>query len=61
MTEYFHVYKDGELNMVTLSLSVASATAQFLKKHVTKDVKVKSYLLDPKVLEAMSTSVDELV
>jgi len=59
MFEYFHVFVDGELKLVSLSLAEASNYSMSLKADgFYNSVKVKSYTVDPAVLAVMSDSYD---
>ena len=58
MKEYFHIFdEDNELVYVGLVLSTAVKIVNALKKQNKKAV-IKSYLLDPVALEALSESYD---
>jgi hypothetical protein len=58
MVEYFHIYVNGGLTYVGLVLSQAVQVMDKLKADGNKPV-MKSYMLDPAVLEAMSQSYDD--
>jgi len=59
MFEYFHVFVDGELKLVSLSLAEASNYSMSLKADgFYNSVEVKSYTVDPAVLAVMSDSYD---
>ena len=58
MTEYFHIYVNGGLTYVGLVLSQAVQVMDKLKADGNKPL-MKSYMLDPAVLEAMSQSYDD--
>ena len=57
MIEYFHIYVNGGLTYVGLVLSQAVQVMDKLKADGNEPV-MKSYMLDPAVLEAMSQSYD---
>ena len=57
MVEYFHIYVNGGLTYVGLVLSQAVQVMDKLKADGNEPV-MKSYMLDPAVLEAMSQSYD---
>jgi len=58
MVEYFHIFdENNELVYVGLVLSTAVKIVNVLKKQNKKAV-IKSYLLDPVALEALSESYD---
>ena len=58
MVEYFHIYVNGGLTYVGLVLSQAVQVMYKLKADGNKPV-MKSYMLDPAVLAAMSQSYDD--
>ena len=58
MTENFHIYVNGGLTYVGLVLSQAVQVMDKLQADGNKPV-MKSYMLDPAVLEAMSQSYDD--
>ena len=58
MVEYFHIFdENNDLVYVGLVLSTAVKIVTALKKQNKKAV-IKSYLLDPVALEALSESYD---
>ena len=58
MVEYFHIFDENDdLVYVGLVLSTAVKIVNALKKQNKKAV-IKSYLLDPVALEALSESYD---
>ena len=57
MIEYFHIYVNGSLKYVGLVLSQAVEVMKYLEADGNEPV-MKSYMLDPAVLEAMSQSYD---
>ena len=58
MVEYFHIFdENNDLVYVGLVLSTAVKIVNALKKQNKKAV-IKSYLLDPVALEALSESYD---
>lgn len=58
MIEYFHIYVNGSLRYVGLNLSQAVEVMKYLEADGNEPV-MKSYMLDPAVLEAMSQSYDD--
>ena len=58
MTEYFHIYVNRGLTYLGLVLSQAVQVMDKLKADGNKPV-MKSYMLDPAVLAAMSQSYDD--
>ena len=58
MVEYFHIYVNGGLTYVGLVLSQAVQVMDKLKADGNEPV-MKSYMLDPAVLAAMSQSYDD--
>ena len=58
VVEYFHIYVNGGLTYVGLVLSQAVQVMDKLKADGNEPV-MKSYMLDPAVLEAMSQSYDD--
>ncbi len=58
MVEYFHIFdENNDLVYVGLVLSTAVKIVNALKKQ-NKNAVIKSYLLDPVALEALSESYD---
>jgi len=58
IVEYFHVFVNDELKFVSLSLGATSEYSSLARENSENEVKVYSYLADPKVLEAISDSYD---
>ena len=58
MIEYFHIYVNGSLKYVGLVLSQAVEVMKYLEADGNEPV-MKSYMLDPAALEAMSQSYDD--
>lgn len=59
MIEYFHIYENGHrLIYVGLVLSKAVETLNSCRQE-GRDVQLKSYMLDPAKLQAMSDEYDE--
>lgn len=59
MIEYFHIYENGHrLIYVGLVLSKAVETLNSCRED-GRDVQLKSYMLDPAKLQAMSDEYDE--
>ena len=59
MIEYFHIYENGHrLTYVGLVLSKAVETLNSCRED-GRDVQLKSYMLDPAKLQAMSDEYDE--
>ena len=56
MVEYFHIYVNGGLTYVGLVLSQAVQVMNKLKADGNEPV-MKSYMLDPHKIEAMSQSL----
>ena len=60
MVEYFHIYEDGHrLIYVGLVLSKAVETLNSCRQE-GRDVQLKSYMLDPAKLQAMSDEYDAI-